>query len=149
MSLRAVCRSPGLPGALHAHGNFFHDSFHKELSMNTKILMGALVLLVGGAAMAQPSQVVTPRIDQREANQEKRIDQGVKSGQLTPRETKRLDAEQGRIERAEARAKADGKVTPKEREHIEHMQNKASRDIAHEKHDKQRDMNHDGRKDKR
>jgi hypothetical protein len=126
----------------------------KEFRMKIQMLMGALVIAAGGAALAQPAQpavanpTATPRIDQREANQERRIEQGVKSGQLTPRETARLQAEQGRIERAEQRAKADGKVTPKERERIERMQDHASRDIAREKHDKQRDMNHDGRKDR-
>lgn len=113
--------------------------------MKIQMLMGALVIAAGGAALAQPA---TPRIDQREVNQEKRIQQGVKSGELTPRETTRLQAEQGRIQKAETMAKADGKVTPKERERIEHMQNHASRDIAREKHDGQRDMNHDGRKDR-
>jgi hypothetical protein len=32
----------------------------------------------------------TPRIDQRQENQAKRIDQGVKSGELTPKEAARL-----------------------------------------------------------
>ena len=113
--------------------------------MKIQILMGALVIAAGGAALAQPA---TQRIDQREANQEKRIQQGVKSGELTPREATRLQAEQGRIERAEQRAKADGKVTPQERAKLTRMQDHASRDIAREKHDKQRDMNHDGRKDR-
>ena len=120
--------------------------------MKTNMLMGALMLAAGAAAMAQPAApanpTATPRIDQREVNQEKRIQQGVKSGQLTPREAKRLEAQQGRIERAETKAKADGKVTPKERERITQMQNHASRDIHREKHDAQRDMNHDGRKDR-
>jgi hypothetical protein len=138
--------------------NSFHVQTQKEFHMKIQMLIGALVIAAGGAAMAQPATpatpavpgnpTATPRIDQREANQEKRIQQGVKSGQLTGRETARLQGEQARIERAEARAKADGKVTPKEREHITKMQNHASRDIAREKHDGQRDMNHDGRRDR-
>jgi hypothetical protein len=135
--------------------SMFHST--KEFRMKIQMLMGALVIAASGAALAQPAQpatpavpgnpTATPRIDQREANQEKRIQQGVKSGQLTPRETARLQAEQGRIERAEQRAKADGKVTPQERAKLTRMQDHASRDIAREKHDKQRDMDHDGRKD--
>ena len=46
-------------------------------------------------------------------------------------------------------AKADGKVTAKEREHIEHAQNVESRKIYREKHDRQHDLNHDGRTDPR
>jgi hypothetical protein len=120
----------------------------KEFHMKFKMLMGALLIATGGAALAQPAQPATPRIDQREANQERRIQQGVKSGELTPRETARLQAEQGRIQKTEAKAKADGKVTPRERERIGHLQNQASRDIRREKHDGQRDMNRDGRKDR-
>jgi hypothetical protein len=133
---------------------YFHIHSTKEFRMKIQLLMGALVIAAGGAAMAQPAApaapgnpTVTPRIDQREVNQEKRIQQGVKSGELTQRETSRLQGEQARIERTEARAKADGKMTPKEREHITQMQDRASRDIHREKHDAQRDMNHDGRKD--
>jgi uncharacterized protein HemX len=117
----------------------------KELCMSIKLLMGALAIAVSGVTLAQTA---TPGVDQRQANQAQRIQQGVASGQLTPRETERLQNQQARINNAEAKAKADGTVTPKERERLARMQNKASRDIAREKHDGQRDMNHDGRKDR-
>jgi hypothetical protein len=119
--------------------------FNQEFFMTIKMLMGVAAMALSGVVLAQTA---TPRIDQREANQEQRIQQGVNSGQLTPRETARLQNEQGRIQNAEAKAKADGTVTPKERERLTRMQNKASRDIAREKHDGQRDMDHDGRKDR-
>ena len=48
----------------------------------------------------------------------------------------------------EDKAKADGKVTAKERARIHEAQDRESRKIAREKHDRQRDMNHDGKKDK-
>jgi hypothetical protein len=119
--------------------------------MKIRTLITALSLSVGGIAFAQvpapKDPLATPRIDQREANQEKRIEQGVASGQLTPRETKRLQMREKRIAAAEDRAKADGTVTGKERKHLAKMENHASRDIAGEKHDKQRDMNHDGHRD--
>lgn len=113
--------------------------------MTIKLLIGALTIAVSGVALAQPA---TPRVDQREANQAQRIQQGTASGQLTPRETERLQNQQARINNAETKAKADGTVTPKERERLARMQNKASRDIAREKHDGQRDLNHNGRKDR-
>ncbi len=113
--------------------------------MSIKLLMGALAIAVSGVALAQSA---SPSVDQRQANQAQRIQQGTASGQLTPRETERLQNQQARINNAEAKAKADGTVTPKERERLARMQNKASRDIAREKHDGQRDMNHDGRKDR-
>jgi hypothetical protein len=85
----------------------------KEHPMKKKnlILALALALAVAGTAFAQGSPVdptATPRIDRREARQQKRIDQGVASGQLTPKEAAPLQAQQGRIEAAEARAKSDG-----------------------------------------
>lgn len=108
--------------------------------MKKKSLLIALALAAAGTAFAQGTAVdptATPRIDRREARQQKRIDQGVASGRLTPKETARLEAQQGRIEAAEARAKSDGVVTAKERAGITHRQNKASRNIRRNKHDAQ------------
>jgi hypothetical protein len=102
---------------------------------NAKIHLAGLALSIASiGAFAQPA---TPRVDQREANQQARIEQGVKSGQLTARETNRLEKQQTHIASAETKAKADGVVTAKERRHLQRMQNRASRDIHHEKHDAQ------------
>jgi hypothetical protein len=79
----------------------------------------------------------TRRIDQREANQERRIEQGEKSGALTPREAARLEKGQSRVDKMEKKAMADGKVSAKERRRIEHAQDQQSRRIYREKHDKQ------------
>lgn len=105
--------------------------------MIRNLLSTLSLALVATAATAQaPAQ--TPRIDQRQANQEQRIDQGVASGQLTRREARRLDRQQNRIDRAENRAKADGVVTASERRHLQRKQDRASRNIAHQKHDGQK-----------
>jgi uncharacterized membrane protein YebE (DUF533 family) len=87
------------------------------------------------SALAQTSS--TPRIDQRQANQERRIDAGEKSGQLTPKEAQRLEKGQARIQKMENKAVADGKVTKKERAKIEQAQDRQSRRIYQERHDKQ------------
>lgn len=78
--------------------------------------------------------VNTPGIDQRQENQEERIEQGVNSGSLTRHEANRLEAQQDRIENAEARVKADGVVTPAERRNLTVRENKASRNIYRRKH---------------
>ena len=91
-------------------------------------------LAVALPALAQPS---TERIDRREANQERRIEQGEKSGALTPKEAARLEKGQARVRRMEEKAAADGRITRKERERIEHAQNVESKKIYREKHDKQ------------
>ena len=54
------------------------------------------VVAASGAAFAQTpapkDPMATPRIDQRQANQERRIEQGVASGQLTPRVWKKVSS---------------------------------------------------------
>jgi hypothetical protein len=107
--------------------------------MNFKLIaVGTTMAIACAGAFAQAASAPqTPRIDKREARQEKRIEQGEASGQLTKRETKRLDKEQAAIGKAEDKAKADGTVTPQERKHLTHMQNRASRDIHRQKHDAQ------------
>jgi uncharacterized membrane protein YebE (DUF533 family) len=88
-------------------------------------------------AQAAPAAPATPRIDQRQANQERRIELGVKSGELTNHEAARLEKGQAKVQRMEATAKADGVVTAKERRQITREQNRQSKRIAHEKHDAQ------------
>jgi hypothetical protein len=51
---------------------------------------------------------------QRNINQEKRVEQGVKSGELTNRETGKLEAGQARVDHAEAAAGKDGHVAKNE-----------------------------------
>ena len=103
----------------------------------TVITLAAASIGAFAQAPAASAATATPRIDAREAKQEKRIEQGVASGQLTARETHRLDREQQRVAKAEANAKADGTVTRAERRKLTHLQNAASADIAHQKHDAQ------------
>lgn len=98
------------------------------------LALGATLAIASLGAFAQAA---TPGIDQRQANQEKRIDQGIASGELNKRETRRLEKEQVVINKAEDKAKADGTVTKKERARLHRMQNHASRDIRHQKHDAQ------------
>jgi hypothetical protein len=107
-------------------------------------IVGVLAITFSLAAAAQ----TTPRVDQRQANQEQRIQQGVQSGSLTQKEAAKLEKGQDHVQKMEDKAKADGKVTPKERARLQHAENVQSRSIAREKHDRQHDLNHDGRKDR-
>ena len=103
---------------------------------NLKTTLATTLLSIAsvGAFAQTPA---TPRVDQREANQQSRIAQGAASGQLTARETNRLEKEQAHVDKAEANAKADGTVTRHERKRLHRMQNAASKDIRHQKHDAQ------------
>ena len=96
--------------------------------------VSGMTLLMTGMAFAQAE---TPVIDQRQANQEKRIDQGIASGQLNEREANRLNKQQEHVNKMEDRAKSDGVMTKKERARIPAAQDRASRHIAREKHDRQ------------
>lgn len=109
---------------------------------NMSVVAAAVLALATFAASAQTGAASapgtnTPRIDQRQANQEKRIDQGVASGELTRREARKLNRQQAAINAAEDKAKADGSVTAKERHRLHKAQNHASRDIRRQKHDAQ------------
>jgi hypothetical protein len=99
--------------------------------------IGAALVLASFALSALAQTSSTPRIDQRQANQERRIEQGEKSGQLTEKEAARLEQGQARVEKMEDKARADGKVTKKERARIEHAQDRQSRKIYRQRHDKQ------------
>jgi hypothetical protein len=74
---------------------------------------------------------------QRDANQEARINQGVKSGQLTTRETGHLEQGQAHVAHAEANAAANGRVSAAESAHVQHAANQQSRKIYQQKHDEQ------------
>jgi hypothetical protein len=117
----------------------------KENRMNKtlSLIAAAVLTLTAVGASAQTAAATpgananTPRIDQRQANQEQRIDQGIASGQLNKRETRRLERQQVAINKAEDKAKVDGTVTKQERRRLTKAQNHASRNIAKQKHDAQ------------
>ena len=96
----------------------------------------ALGAIVSTAALAQ-GYGGHGGLERRDAINNERIEQGIRSGQITPREARRLREQQARIERMEERARRDGVVTERERERIEIAQNELSRAIRFEKHDAQ------------
>lgn len=112
--------------------------------MKIRSLAVLAALFVGAAAFAQSTPVApkdplaTPRLDKRQANQQKRIDAGVASGSLTQKESDRLEAQQQRTAKLEDKAKADGVVTKKERAALNHRENQTSKHIARQKHDRQK-----------
>ena len=77
-------------------------------------------------------------INQRQQNQRERIGNGVRSGELTARETARLAREQAHIYRMEARLRQSGdEFTRRERARVQHQLNQSSRHIYRQKHDRQ------------
>jgi hypothetical protein len=92
----------------------------------------ALFLFSSGAALAQSNE--TPNLDKREVRQQRRVTQGIRSGQLTPAEAANLEAREAKLNADEARAKSDGVVTKKERARLQAQANRDSRAIYRKKH---------------
>jgi len=112
------------------------------MSLNLSLLALAGLALTGGALLAQapataPAEKSEARIENRADRQQKRIGQGIASGQLTPKETIRLERRQARVDRHIDKAQADGKITKKEATVIGREQNRESRRIRRQKHDGQ------------
>ena len=117
----------------------------------------AAVLLAGSVAMAQdqtssqsqsgssapaaapaatPAPAAKPTVAQRKENQQDRIAQGVKSGQLTAGETSKLETKEAAIngETKADRAANGGKLTSAEKTQINGQQNQLSKQIYADKH---------------
>jgi hypothetical protein len=76
------------------------------------------------------------KVGQRRENQQDRIAQGIKSGQLTPSETAKLEKQQQGINKqvASDRKANGGTLTASEKKQINKEQNQASRNIYKKKH---------------
>ena len=92
----------------------------------------ALVISLG----LLPSAVRAGEVDEREANQQARISQGVGSGQLTAGETAHLESREARISNEVARDRAanGGHLTAAERAKVNRQQDRASAAIYRDKH---------------
>jgi len=74
---------------------------------------------------------------QRNANQQARINQGLKDGSLTKHEASKLEAGQAKVTKKEAVAGADGHVGEKEQARVQSAENRQSAKVYKEKHDAQ------------
>ncbi len=96
-------------------------------SLITIAIAATSLLLINPAAAAE-------RPGTRQIHQQKRIHQGVESGEITRKEYRNLQREQAAIQRSKRQAWSDGQLTRKERVRLEHQQNKSSRHIYRAKH---------------
>lgn len=88
------------------------------------------------AALAAFLLPAAAQVNQRQVNQQRRIHQGVKSGQLTPGETRHLERKEVRLHREvkTMRRTNGGRLTPHERARVNRQQNHLSRQIYRDKH---------------
>ncbi|HEX9198188.1 MAG TPA: hypothetical protein VF865_01415 [Acidobacteriaceae bacterium] len=89
-----------------------------------------------GPGVYDPNHPRVNEVNAREQNQQNRIANGVKSGELTPHEAVRLEKQQQHIAREEKRdmAKHGGHLTKAEQAKLNREQNRASRNIAAKKY---------------
>ncbi|MGA8491331.1 MAG: hypothetical protein WB711_12965 [Terriglobales bacterium] len=115
---------------------------------NLLLILAIASLMFVGSAIAQTATsgagpgVVDPghpRVNQvngREANQQNRIANGVKSGSLSPGETSNLEKREASVQNREKRdvAAHNGHLTKAEQRGINRQQNRLSRGIYRDKH---------------
>jgi hypothetical protein len=84
----------------------------------------------------RPTTLARDSVDGRRFNQQERISNGVRSGEMTPGEASRAEHHEQNINRhVEADRSANGgRLTPQEHHNINERQNAASHQIYNEKH---------------
>jgi hypothetical protein len=91
------------------------------------IACGALLASNAFAQNAQDDQ-------QRNVNQQERIEQGLQSGQLSTREAGQLERGQQNIDRVESKDLKNGSISPAEQSRLNAMENRQSNAIYDDKH---------------
>ena len=105
----------------------------KTMFLSTALAILALPVV---AQTSNPVPVTGQSIQDRKENQQDRIAQGVKSGQLTAGETAHLEKNEAKINREvrNDRAANGGKLTEEEKAQVNRQQNRQSRQIYRDKH---------------
>ena len=108
-----------------------------------KIILNSAVLIALTVPAAFAQSGTTPAVDpdhrtiqQRKENQQDRIANGVKDGQLTPGETKNLETKEQNLNKEEhnMRANDNGHLTGADRAKLNRQQNHLSNQIYNKKH---------------
>ncbi len=104
-----------------------------------KLIGASMAVLLFGAmpAIADHGQR-DAGVHERQHRIEQRIEQGVRTGELSPREFHRLQHELREIQRTEYYFRADGHFSGREREELHARLDHLSRDVYRQKHDGER-----------
>jgi hypothetical protein len=118
--------------------------------MSKKLVSFAITALLSATCFAQnaatTASTTTPaatanspyhrNIHQRKINQQRRIEQGKDSGQLTRREDRNLEKKEHALnqEERDMRKMDNGKLTAQDRKTLNQQQNKLSKNIYRDKH---------------
>jgi hypothetical protein len=121
----------------------------KRIVIKSLLILATSTLMIVGSAVAQNTNTVGagpgkvdpghPRVNQvnsRETNQRRRIANGVRSGQLTPGETRRLERGERQLKANEKRdmAKDNGHLTKKDQAQLNREANRMNARVANDKH---------------
>ena len=109
----------------------FKEVYMKKI-LAIGLMAGIILVMVAGSVFA--GNTYDPVINDRIAEQQKRIDEGIASGQLSSAEADILQDNLNWIKAEDTRLKADGKLTPKERARLNKMLDRNSNMIYKKKH---------------
>ncbi|HEX7688464.1 MAG TPA: hypothetical protein VF453_12195 [Burkholderiaceae bacterium] len=99
--------------------------------MDRTFLMTALVAGAAlGASFGACAQATAAGSVQRDANQEQRIENGLRNGSITPREDALLQRDEAHVDKLQSRAMRDGTLSAADKARLNAAQDKAGRDIA-------------------
>jgi hypothetical protein len=89
-----------------------------------------------GPGVYDPGHLRVNEINAREQKQQNRIANGVRSGQLTPRETAKLEKQENKLVKNEKHdmAKDNGRLTPKDQAKLNREADHVSNNIYKDKH---------------
>lgn len=97
------------------------------------MVLASAFLLIAQTAEAHPHH----RVATKNVRTHQRINNGVRTGQLTVRETRMLRAQQSQVRQLKRVAAADGRITRSERVIINRSQKSLNRNIHRQKNDRQ------------
>ncbi len=97
----------------------------------------SVILMANALGATAWSADVVGSDQQRNLSQQERIEQGLKSGELSTKEAGQLEREQNRVDQIEARDLKDGTISAPEQARLKALENKTSQDIYQQKHDAQ------------
>lgn len=103
--------------------------------MNKIVLILTILLIATSGFFAQSS---TKILKKKQAEQLKKIENGIKLGEITKIEVKKLRKQEKKISQLNKKAKTDGFVSPKEKAKLKKEVKKLDRKIYKEKNDKQK-----------
>jgi hypothetical protein len=104
-----------------------------------QIMLAGSLLVPAIFAQNPPAPAPANKVNARRENQQDRIAQGVKSGQLSAKETAHLENKEHKLNQEihTDRTANGGKLTPQERKQVNRQQNNVSNQIYVDKHNAQ------------